>query len=88
MTIKGKTKSGFEYEVEKEAGDDWELVEDLSNARTNGYALISAAHRLVGNGEQYSRLKDHCRGENGRVSEMKMSSEMTDIITALTSKNS
>lgn len=77
--LEGKTKSGFEFKVEDEATDDWELLEALTKVdRGNITFLIDAAKMLLGD-EQLSELKKHCKA-NGRVSAEKMMEEITDIL--------
>lgn len=86
--MKGKTKDGFEFDVDESILDDWELAEDLVDAETNGAAGIRAAHRIFGNGDAYNRLKDSCRDKNGRVSSRKMYEKITEVLAAAAPKNS
>ena len=87
--IKGKTESGFEYKIEEEALDDYELLEDLA-ALDGGEVgkVFAVADRFMGK-EQHVALKEHIRGKNGRVSAKKMLNEITEIMKSnQTGKNS
>ena len=77
--LKGKTKSGFEFEVKDDALDDWELLEALTKIDRGEFSyFIDAAKMLLGE-EQLSRLKEHSRNENGRISVERMSIEIQEI---------
>ena len=60
----GKTSSGFEFSLQDEVLDDYELLETLQ-------MLLGPAQR--------DALKDHVRSENGRVSAQKMLAEVMEI---------
>ena len=65
--MKGKTSSGFEYELDEAALDDYELLEDLCEMDEGNVAKMSSMlNRLIGT-EQKEHLKEHLRTENGRV---------------------
>ena len=77
-----KTASGFEFDIPKEALDDWELLEDLVDLETNGTKMISVCRRLLG-AEGAARLKDHCRDENGKVAVTRIEGEIAEIFELL-----
>lgn len=79
--IKGKTKSGFEFHIEEEVLDDYEILEDLC-AIDEGEAnkIPKVAIKILGD-EQMKKLKDHIRGENGRASALKMGEAIGEILT-------
>lgn len=80
--IKGTTSTGFEYEIKDESLDDWELFEAFSDVENdNPLAVIEIAKRLFGD-EQYKRLKDFVRGENGRVSLTAMNDTIMEVFNA------
>ena len=57
--MKGKTSSGFEYELNEEALDDYELLEDLCEMDAGNMSKMSSVmNRLIG-AEQKERLKEH-----------------------------
>lgn len=77
--MKGKTTSGFEFELQQEALEDYELLEALHQMdKGNFLAIPEVATRLLGE-EQKNRLKEHLRGADGRVSLKKISHEIIDI---------
>lgn len=79
-TIKGKTDTGFEFEISASVGDDWELLELISEAETNPLAVIKILNRIFDK-EQVNSLKEHVRDDNGIVSTAKLMSEVTNIFT-------
>lgn len=80
------TSSGFTADIDESFRDDWELIEAF-NAISNGTAGAVAKLADVVLGKSKDALKEHCRGENGRVSADKMQDELFEIIKA-TAKNS
>lgn len=81
--MKGKTTSGFEYELDESALDDYELLEDLCELdEGNASKTISVFNRLLGK-EQKDRLKEHLRSKNGRVPASKMMNEMGEIFNSV-----
>ena len=81
--MKGKTTSGFEYELDESALDDYELLEELCELDEGDTSkIISVLNRLLGN-EQKERLKEHLRMENGRVPASKMMLEMGEIFNSV-----
>ncbi len=58
MKITGITKQGFHYSVDDAVGDDWELIEILSEMNNDEYlSVVPFAKKLLGNA-QYERLKN------------------------------
>ena len=77
--ITGKTESGFEFELNEEALDDYEMLEDLRSFDKGEYGvIIDVVDKLLGE-EQKDRLKDHIRNKEGKVSAQKMMEEITCI---------
>lgn len=76
--IKGKTKSGFSYELDKDRLNNYELLEAIEELEENPLVLSRVVNLLLGK-EQTKRLKDHLRTENGIVPTEKMSEEITEI---------
>ena len=87
--IGGVTKSGFAYELEPEALDDYELLELLQQVDDGQtLAIMRVAPRLLG-ADQTAALKEHIRGENGRVSATAMIAAVMEILnTTPQGKNS
>lgn len=76
--IKGKTKSGFSYELDKERLNNYELLEAIEELEENPLVLSRVVNLFLGK-EQTKKLKDHLRTENGIVPTEKMSEEITEI---------
>lgn len=76
--IKGKTKSGFEYEISKDLLNDYELVENLVELEDNPLILGKIVKQILGE-EQTQKLKDHVRNEKGIVPIDKMTQEIIEI---------
>lgn len=87
-TIGGTTESGFQYNIDQEVMDDYELLEDLCEV-DNGNAgkITTAARRLLGD-DQLKALKEHLRNEKGRVPASKMIEEISQIFKDQSVKNS
>lgn len=86
--VKGKTKSGFKYEVPEEALNDMELM-DLFVSIEDGEVqnLTKIADKLLGK-EQRLALYDHIRVEDGRVPMNSFEEEIGDILANDKLKNS
>ncbi|WP_170924849.1 hypothetical protein [Candidatus Enterococcus clewellii] len=78
MIITGKTKSGFNYEIQKERLENYELLEAIGESEENASAMTKVVKLLLGK-EQTNKLKDHVRTESGVVPIEKLSEEITDI---------
>ena len=71
--IKGTTKSGFDYTVQEEALDDYELLEELREIdKGNTSLVVDAIEKIIG--------KEHVRDEAGRVSIKRMFDEIGEIL--------
>lgn len=77
-----KTSSGFEFDIPSEAFDNWELLEDLVDLESSGSKIVSVCRRLLGK-EGADRLKEHCRGEDGKVSAAAVNNELGEILAQL-----
>lgn len=84
--IKGKTNTGFEYEISDEFKDDYELLELVANVDTNPVLTPKVLIKLLGE-EQTNKLKDHVRNKKGIVSTSKLLEEIEFIFTNSTIKN-
>lgn len=80
--IRGKTESGFDYEIDEEILDDYDLLELLCQIDEGETSLtIKMVDKLLGS-EQKERLKDHVRTERGRVSAKRLIAEVMEIFNA------
>ncbi len=64
--MKGKTSTGFEFDIEDERLDDMELVDIMAEIDENPLLMSKLCKMLLGD-EQKKRLYDHLRNEEGRV---------------------
>lgn len=79
--LKGKTTSGFAFEIKDDALGDWELLEALADVDDGKHSAVVKVARQLLDKAQLDRLKEHCRdGKTGRVSQNKMFSELADIL--------
>lgn len=80
--IKGITTTGFEFELEDEVLDDYELLETLSEVDQGNYGLVPKMVSLLLGEEQKEALKNHIRANSKRVSAKKLLDEVTEIFQA------
>ena len=85
--LKGKTESGFEYEVSDAAMNDYELVEILAEVDTNPLLLPRLVKKLLGD-KQKNKLLDHLRTKEGNVPIDLISTEIMEIFQSGKAKNS
>lgn len=76
--IKGKTKSGFEYELSKARIENYELIESLNEVEENPLTLPKTVNLLLGK-DQSDKLKEHLRDDEGLISTEKLSNEIMEI---------
>lgn len=80
--LRGKTESGFAYEIDEEVMDDYDFLEILCKIDDGDTALtVKMVDMLLGE-KQKEELKNHLRTENGRVSAKKMLAEVMEIFRA------
>ncbi|MCE0510845.1 hypothetical protein LVJ59_17490 [Microbacterium sp. KKR3/1] len=81
VTIKGIT-----VKIDKDALDDFELLDDLAKMQDGeGARIASVAHRLFG--DDFKTVMDGLRGDNGRVS-VEVASEFISEVLAAVAPNS
>lgn len=76
--IKGKTKSGFSYQIEESRLNNYELIELIGELDENPVVISKMVVMLLGK-EQTAELKNHLRDEDGLVPTNKMTDEITEI---------
>ncbi len=64
--MKGKTSTGFEFDIEDERLDDMELVDIMAEIDENPLLMPKLCKMILGE-EQKKRLYDHLRSDDGRV---------------------
>jgi hypothetical protein len=78
--VKGKTKTGFEFELGTELIDDYEVLEMYEDIKETGLGVRKLLTRLIGE-DGYNRLKEHCRKKDGTISAKRIGHEMNDIMS-------
>lgn len=76
--IKGKTKSGFTYQIPEKNLDNYELIEYINELDENPLVVATIVKMLLGK-EQAAKLKEHVRTKDGLVPVEKMSDEIAEI---------
>lgn len=77
--ITGKTKSGFEFSVNRDDLDNWELFDAICMADEGNIAQIRKVASIILGKEQFTRLIDHLRDENGRARTTDVLSEVMEV---------
>lgn len=77
--ITGKTKSGFEFEVNDYITNDYEVLELIGAADKNIVEVPRLAKAVLGE-EQANKAKEHLRNEQGYVPTDIMSEMLVEII--------
>lgn len=88
--VKGKTSTGYKFEVNEAILNDWRFTKALSaasaksdTAKVAGYTQMVSL--LLGE-EGEERLCEHCMQEDGTVPVGKISAEVQEIIAAIGEK--
>ena len=79
--IKSTTGTGFEFEIDERALQNYELLELLNDVDENPLLITKVTKMLIG-AEATAKLTDHVRDEDGFVSTEEMSKEIADIFKA------
>ena len=86
--LQGKTKSGFEFTLDEERIDNYELLEALGDLEDNVYLLPKVIKLVLGD-EQAIELKEHLKNEKGIIPSKAMEAELKGIFELVpTLKNS
>jgi len=84
--MKGKTASGFSFDINDSVTDDYELLEDL--ASEDNARLPKILVKILGKDQELA-LREHVRNEAGIVTVTAMTNAMQEIFAAIdASKNS
>lgn len=73
-----RTSTGFEFEFDKAALDNMEVLDAINELDENPYASTKIITLLLGK-ETKKRLYDHVRDEHGRVPAEAIAGEMVEI---------
>ena len=85
--LKGKTKSGFKYEISDENVNNYELFEVMSEIDENPLLLPKLLKLLLGE-EQKQTLIEHLRDDSGKVKMEAIQGAVTEIFATPKVKNS
>lgn len=77
--LKGKTKSGFAYEISDEDLNNYELFEVISQVDENPLKLPKMIQMLLGE-DQKQKLIEHLRNEKGVVTIDSIRDEIMEIL--------
>lgn len=77
--LKGKTSTGFAFEISDERQNNYELLEAFGKLDENPALLPRTVEMLLGE-KQASSLKDHVRSKSGIVPADKMMNELKEIL--------
>lgn len=78
----GKLKNGFEYKIEDDRFDDYEMFEKLcaiDKDDSNISLIIDVFIDLLGE-DQYDALKEHLRSKKGKISTKAMVEALHEIL--------
>ena len=82
-TVKGKTPSGFKFEISERRLNNYELLELIGEVdEGNGQAFPKVLKLLFGD-EQAKAFKDHLREEDGIVPTEKISEELKSVFETI-----
>lgn len=81
--VKGTTKSGFKYEVDKDQLTNVEFLELFAKMQNGDGMVVFELLEIVLGTEQKKKLYDHCRNKKGMVPVDAVTEEVTDIFTTL-----
>ena len=80
--MKGKTSSGFEFEIDEKKLDDMRLLDMIVDLSNGDVIQLSPIIVKVLGKEQRERLYEHLEKKEGRVSIERASEEITEIFSA------
>lgn len=80
--INGVTSYGFEYDIESDRFDDYEVFEKLCalDRDENNIALVTEVYEALLGSKQYKALKDFMRDKSGRISTRAMIETLKEIL--------
>lgn len=91
-----KTASGFEYVIDQDALDDWELMNSMAEMTEmensdNPLKMVPLFDRILDKllgSEQYNKLKDHLKAKDGKVKTSAIIEDFNSIMTGADLKKS
>lgn len=76
--IKGKTKSGFAYQISEQRLNNYELIEAIQDIENNPLKIVNVVNLLLGR-DLADKLKDHVRDKEGFVPSESLTNEIMEI---------
>ena len=80
--VRGKLGSGFEFKLDDDIFDDFELVELFAKVAKNPIWIGDLAEKMLG-ADQKKALMEHLRDENGKVRTSAMMQALKEIEDAI-----
>ena len=80
--ITGKTDQGFEFKIDVDLFDDWELVEILGEVDENKIWRLSRGFEILLGKDGFEKLKDNLLEKQGRIKTSALFKEFNDIFTS------
>lgn len=79
---KGKTRSGFEFEVDADVMDDMYMIEAIADTMNDNPIALSKVCTMLFGKEQKERLYKHLEDEKGKVRVEKIGEEIVDVFAS------
>lgn len=78
----GKLTNGFEYKIDDDRFDDYEMFEKLCaiDRDENNISMIIEVFRELLGDKQYDALKEHLRNKKGRISTAAMVDALHELL--------
>lgn len=76
--LKGKTSTGFQFQIAEGALDNYELVEALADIETDPLSVTKVVTLLLGK-DQKEKLKEHVRNDKGVVTTTALMKEIEEV---------
>lgn len=80
--IKGKTSTGFEFEIDKDRVNNMEYLETLAEIKKGNAEAYPEAVSLLLSKEMKKALYDHVRTEDGRVPLEDIDREIDEMLSS------
>lgn len=80
--IKGKTDTGFTFKIDEVVFDDWSVVKMLAKVEESPLLVIDLMNKILGE-EQFAKMEDHLRGEDGVVKASDMMVQFQNIFESI-----
>ncbi|MCP9057429.1 hypothetical protein [Streptococcus infantis] len=82
-TVKGKTPSGFKFEISERRLNNYELLELIGEVDEGNGQAFPKVLKLIFGDEQAKAFKDHLREEDGIVPTEKIAEELKSVFETI-----